>query len=239
MNPETKTEECRECDSPFEWIRVNEYSHAPRYCEKCAAIKIRENYQEAVTKMESRITEATPARYRATGTGHPAFNAKLWQHVAPWQPTAERPWLGLSGAPGKSKTRCAFLKLREILVGLIQPPSHPDKGVWTPSFKAISAARFQETVMAQFSDESKSEAVDSLDSLKTIGVLLFDDLGKQRNTPAVTSELFALLDSRHAHNLTTIWTSNLTPEGITTGMPEDYAAPLAGRINECSAIFTV
>jgi hypothetical protein len=239
MNPETKTEECRECEKTFECIHTGGYYYPPRYCEKCAAIKIRENYQEAVTKMESRITEATPARYRATGTGHPEFNVKLWQHVKEWQPTAERPWLGLSGAPGKCKTRCAFLKLREMLVGLIQPPSHPDKGVWTPSFKAISAARFQETVMGQFSDETKSEAVDSLDSLKTIGVLLFDDLGKQRNTPAVTQELFALLDSRHAYNLTTIWTSNGTPEGICDGMPENFAAPLSGRINECSTIFTV
>jgi len=239
MNPETKTEECRECEKTFECIHTGGYYYPPRYCEKCAAIKIRENYQEAVAKMESWITEATPARYQATDTGHPAFNAKLWQHVKEWQPTAERPWLGLSGSPGKSKTRCAFLKLREILIGSSQPPSRPDGYVGFLSFKAISAAKFQETVMAQFSDESKSEAVDSLDSLKTIGVLLFDDLGKQRNTPAVTSELFALLDSRHAHNLTTIWTSNLTPEGITTGMPEDYAAPLAGRINECSAIFTV
>ena len=239
MNPETKTEECRECWQSFEWIHTGGRCDPPRYCANCTAFLISEAHENNLSKMESRITEATPARYQATDTGHPAFNAKLWQHVKEWQPTAERPWLGLSGAPGKCKTRCAFLKLRKILIGSIQPPSRPDGYVGLLSFRAISAARFQETVMAQFSDESKSDAVDSLDSLKTIGVLLFDDLGKQRNTPAVTQELFALLDSRHAHNLTTIWTSNGTPEGICDGMPENFAAPLSGRINECSTIYTV
>lgn len=239
MTMETKTTDCRECWESFEWVHENRYSCAPRYCEKCAVIKIHEAHQEAVTKMESWITDATPARYRLTDASHAAFNAKLWEHVKAWWPTAERPWLGLSGAPGKCKTRCAFLMLREILIGSIHPPSHPDQGVRLQTFKAISAARFQETVMAQFSDESKSDAVEFLRQLKTADVLLFDDLGKQRSSPAVTSELFALLDSRHANNLTTIWTSNLSAEGITAGMPEDFAAPLAGRIVECSQIFTV
>jgi len=56
---------------------------------------------------------------------------------------------------------------------------------------------------------------------------------------AVGSELHALLDYRHAHNLVTLWSANVSPEGIVSGMPENLAAPLAGRIRECSTIINI
>jgi hypothetical protein len=189
--------------------------------------------------MEERLRDITPARYQATDVQNPAFNVKLWEVVHEWEPTEDRPWLGLSGVPGKCKTRCAFLKFREIVLGMTRPPGNPEWGVSTPTFKALSASRFQQRVMDQFEDSTKRDALASLHEIKTAEVLFFDDLGKQRNTPTNTTALFEILDFRHAHNLVTIWTSNTTPEGITAGMPEDFAAPLAGRIIECSKIFSL
>jgi hypothetical protein len=239
MNTETETNDCCECSESFTWTRTGRYDRRPPYCPKCSITIIERKHQETLAEMEEKLRELTPARYLATDVQNPAFNVKLWEVVHEWEPTEDRPWLGLSGAPGKCKTRCAFLKFREIVLGMTKPPRDPEWGVWTPTFKAISASRFQLAVMDQFEDSTKRDAVDALHKIKTVDVLLFDDLGKQRNTPAVTIALFEILDFRHANNLVTVWTSNLSPEGICAGMPEDIAAPLAGRLIECSKIYSL
>jgi DNA replication protein DnaC len=76
-----------------------------------------------------------------------------------------------------------------------------------------------------------------LDKLRDVDVLLIDDLGKGKLSPAVASEMFALVDHRHVNQLVTIWTSNSAPETIAECMTPDMAAPFAGRINESSQIF--
>jgi len=125
--------------------------------------------------------------------------------------------------------------LREIAIGMTLPANNSGTKFSIPSVAVTSAYTIAEAVLAQFSD-SKDSAVSFLYDLRTADILLIDDLGKQRNTPAISSELFALLDHRHAENLVTIWTANTNPEGIVNGMTEDLAGPLAGRIRECSTI---
>ncbi|MEI6676865.1 MAG: hypothetical protein WCO57_16970 [Verrucomicrobiota bacterium] len=239
MNTETETADCCECSESFVWIRTSRTDQRPFYCPKCSIVIIERKHQAALAKTEDKLRELTPARYLATDIQNPAFNGKLWKAVHEWEPTEDRPWLGLSGVPGKCKTRCAFLKFREIVLDMTRPPSDPSHAVWTPTFRALSASRFQQVVMGQFEDSTKRDALDALHGIKTVQVLLFDDLGKQRNTPAIAGVLFEILDFRHANNLVTIWTSNTTAEGITAGMPEDFAGPLAGRIIECSKIYSL
>ena len=230
---------CRRCWQEFKWTGVNRHDYPPSYCEPCAVKKIEEAHKAACEKMATILADITPKRFQSTDTGHPDFNVPLWQKVAPWRPSDDTPWLGLIGPTGTSKTRCAFMLLRDIALGMIQPASNPDSMPWRPSIAALSAYRIGEVVMAQFNDGTKQDAQEALRRYRHADVLLLDDLGKQRNTPALSTELFALLDHRHAENLVTIWSANSTPETIVGGMTEDMAAPLAGRIRECSKIIII
>jgi DNA replication protein DnaC len=205
----------------------------------CAPAQVEKIYQRAVEDVEGFLRTITPPRYQATDTMHPDFNRRLWERVQTWKPTSERPWLGMTGPTGESKTRCAFLTFRKINLEMIRRPEYPEDGAWRPSVAVVSAYQFSEAVLGQFQDEQKASSVELLRKLRRVQLLMIDDLGKQRNTPAISGELFAMLDHRHAENLCTIWTSNSTPEGIVSGMSEDMAGPLAGRIRECSTIINL
>ncbi|MEO5713588.1 MAG: hypothetical protein ABIT37_08860 [Luteolibacter sp.] len=229
---------CQQCENAFAWIRPERYQRAPRLCESCATVQREKNLRTSIETAEASILRRTPLRYRATDADHPDFNLKLWQRVKSWQPSEQHPWLGMVGPTGRCKTRAAFMLLREVFVGSIRPVVDPDQLPRVPSVMVVSAYNFAEAVAAQFTDQ-KDDAVDFLRRLRTGNFLLIDDLGKQRNTPAVTSELFSIVDHRHAQNLPTIWTANSPPEGIVSGMAEDMAAPLVGRLRECSTIINI
>ena len=232
----TDTIKCYECGQEFQWTRADFYDRKPERCQECIGVESERNRSKVVDELTKKIREITPARYRATDTTHPDFNIKLWEKVAAWKPTDERPWLGLVGATGKSKSRCAYLRLAEGAVKMVWKNGETS---WRPpSVKAITAYDFSDAVKNQYGDDS-GDAKEFLESLKKVDLLLIDDLGKSRNTPAASGELFALIDRRHEENRLTLWTSNLTPEGIVAGMPEEIGLPLAGRIRECSTIFNV
>lgn len=225
------------CGKSFEWTRIDGYSRKPSECPECIEAESQRNWEIAADKLEDTVFQLTPKRYNATDIEHPDFNRGLWEKVAAWEYTNDRPWLGIVGETGKGKSRCAYLALPEIAVGMLRKSGET---CWRlPILKAITAYDFTAAVMNQYSDDKQEKAAAKayLSSLKRVDLLLFDDLGKARNTPAVSAELFALFDSRHEANRLTIWTSNLSPEGIVAGMPEEIGAPLAGRIRECSTIF--
>lgn len=193
---------------------------------------------------EAAVDEITPERLRLTDTNDKRFNADLWSKVKPWQPTSDKPWLGLIGQPGECKSRIAFLKLREM--------TRPHGRGF--SCDLISGVEFGNLVMRQF-DRTKATtntstggewrtkettvgamAARELKCLREVPFLIFDELGKARPTPGTVSELFALIDHRHSHNLVTIWTSNSEPEAFCASWPDEFAGPAAGRILESSTI---
>lgn len=229
---------CLKCHKDFQWTEQLHNEHYPRHCSACAAKTIEEHNQKALEKLTSDIIAATPLRFRQTDSNHPLFNRPLWQRIHDWDPTDERPWLGIVGPTGTSKTRCILLRLGTLLKGMFEPTKHPEKLPNIPKFKVISAYRFGEAVAAKATD-IKDDAMEWLHQLRTADVLVIDDLGKQRNTQAVSAELFALIDHRHAHNLPLLWTANTLPERIASGIPEDLATPLVGRLRECSLIINL
>jgi hypothetical protein len=193
---------------------------------------------------EAEVDEITPERLRLTDTADKRFNADLWAKVQACQPTSEKPWIGLIGEPGECKSRIAFLKLRKIA------RAH-GRGF---ACDFISGVEFGNLVMRQF-DRTKATtntrnggewrtkettvgamAARELQCLREVPFLIFDELGKARPTPATVSELFALVDYRHSHNLVTIWTSNSEPEAFCASWPDEFAGPAAGRILESSTI---
>jgi DNA replication protein DnaC len=182
-------------------------------------------------KAETELNDKTPPRYRETDIESSEFNRRLWDKVSSWMPTNQKPWLGLIGPSGACKTRCAYLKLKQLVL-------NPANEMKIPSFELVTAYGLAESVRRQYhKDHSIAESARQyLRSLATVDVLLFDDLGKAKSTPAVSAELFSVIDQRHERNLVTLWTANSTPEAIVNGIDEDMAGPLAGRLNDCSVI---
>lgn len=178
------------------------------------------------------LDAVTPPRIRATDPAHPEFNAALWERVQDWKMTVERPWLGLVGPTGTSKTRIIYLALRQVAradaaAGRTFEPR------WT------DGPTFSRSVLAQFrgTDEQRVAAVEILDRVRGADVLVFDELGKVQASSAVVAEAFALIDHRHARNKLTVWTSNRSPQEACATWGEEYAATTAGRILEASTIF--
>jgi len=207
-----------------------------------------ERMEAAVSRTFQHIDEETPARFLSTDTGDKRFNRALWEQVTKWLPTAEKPWLGLVGEAGASKTRCAYLRLRQLGEEWTRKHGRPPKFeiVTGPEFKRLSLDRFSKEEVGTRNWEGSSRvpvseiASASLREIKNADILLFDELGEKiKPTPAVIEELFALIDHRHAENLVTIWTCNSSPESFCGGWPPEFAGPIAGRILESSTIFKV
>jgi chromosomal replication initiation ATPase DnaA len=217
----------------------------PTLCVECSAandveienLRVMEQARKLEAKRQELIREieaATPPRFRQTDVRHPGFNLAAWQKIQAWTPTDEKPWCGLMGATGACKTRMGYLIAGKYLLDRFTAIGHTN-------FAFVQSTDISEAIMRSFSDTplDKHEARAYLDGLRKCDLLLIDDLGKGRLTPAPAAEIFALIDHRHAHNMATIWTSNSTPQQIAATLPEDLGGPLAGRLNECSKIFSL
>jgi DNA replication protein DnaC len=257
MNNITENLTCG-CGSVFQWSYDDEDSFIdifrPKHCQECddritaereakeAAKAAEEAARQAQDrgewiarnkgKLPSIIRAATPELFRRTDIAHPKFNSNAWAKVKSHRLSGDVPWIGFVGMTGRCKSRMAFLYASELVERMTD--------CRIPSFAFVASYEIGDAVTRQYGGDfqQKDEARRFLDKLRDADVLLIDDLGKGRLTPAVASELFALIDYRHAHLAATIWTSNSSPEAIAAGLPEDMAGPFAGRIVESSKIFT-
>jgi DNA replication protein DnaC len=201
---------------------------------------------ESIGKALALWEDLCPPRFRESDENHPEFRRPLLNKVKEWRPTDEKPWLGIVGKKGSCKTRIACMRLREAMMDLeLLPPSiYSTRGEYFSNFETptaplfITAYDFSEAVQNKFGDKDK-DAKMVLRQCMNSWMLVFDDLGKARNTPAVVAGLFALIDHRHAHNLPTIWTANSTPEEFCEGMPPDVAGPMVRRLKESSTLYSV
>lgn len=219
---------CQSCDDKLRAERE------AKEAERAAEQELRRQEWIARNKVEivERIETATPQLFRRTDTSHPKFNHAAWAILENYRFTGEVPWLGLVGMTGRCKSRMAYLIAAQELERMTD--------VILPSFRFVPSYEIGDAVNRQHGSDwdEKAKARDFLDRIREVDVLLIDDLGKGRLTPAVASELFALIDHRYSSLSRTIWTSNSSPEVIAAGLPEDMAGPFVGRINESSKIFT-
>ena len=63
-------------------------------------------------------------------------------------------------------------------------------------------------IMDQLRNYSEGETTERLELLKTLDVVILDDLGAERNSPWVTERLYVIINSRYNEVLPTIITSN-------------------------------
>jgi DNA replication protein DnaC len=245
----TETITCARCPNTFPW-EVAELDPTwidmlrPTLCDDCEKLEVaaekgrrdaerERSLQNARESTAGIVSHGLPSRYSETNLGHPAFKRSTWERMMRWRPSKEKPWLGLHGETGTCKTRLACLMLRDIVIESTW--RHSDFEHRHSSFQFASHTQLAAWIRDQYEDKA-GEVKKQLAAARSCTVLLLDDLGKAKPTPAVTAQIFDLLDYRHAENMTTIWTANSTPEEIVAGMPADVAAPLAGRLNECSTI---
>lgn len=243
---------CKTCAASFQWENDgSDFSDIlrPDLCPKCHdelyAKREAEQLAEQEAKIEdellrfrNKITAAVPPLFRLTDTAHPRFNARAWEKIRQWTPTAERPFAGLCGGTGGSKTRISYLLASKRLEDTARDQIR-DYGPGRsrlPTFHFVPSYDLSEMALRQFTgDGGNSRSL--LDSIRKCDLLLLDDLGKGRLSPAAAAEMFAVIDCRYANLKTTIWTSNSPPEKIFEHLPEDMAAPFAGRLNEASKIY--
>lgn len=234
----TEEIKCWFCEATFLWAQARTYQTRPDRCEKCTLAAIESNLREAKAKAEEEVAARTPARFRDTLIEHPDFNRRLWDNIKAWRPSGERPWLGMIGPTGVCKTRCAYLLFREVVLAMIGPHPDPNTRPRLPKILALTATAFGQAVTKKAGDD-RAGAIAALQRVRVADVLLIDDMGKATSTPAFATEFFAMVSERYDENRATIWTANSPPEDIAATFPEDMAAPLVGRIRECSKIINL
>lgn len=254
----TITKECK-CGAAFESPEMDGWPGVARtsICPECTAKTRAEEEAECQRRKDAlaaslarEVDSMTPPRLRTPDTSHPAFNPDLWRKVEAWKPTREKPWLGIIGATGECKTRCAFLRLRQFAIADAQA-WHGGRDAPKLDALAITGMEFNKLVVTQHSD-AKEQGASSTRSSASVGavaagilrkarkvdILILDELGKVKPTPGTVNEIFDLIDHRSAHNLLTIWTSNTPPAQFCAAWGEEYGAPGVGRIVEASIIIT-
>ena len=122
----------------------------------------------------------------------------------------------LHGPTGAGKTRAAWMLLRRLAL----------EG---RSIRAMTANEFRLGVASMF-DGGGAWAARWIDTLNTVDVLFFDDLGKGRLTEAVESELFGIVESRTAHLKPIVVTLNCDAKALRGMLTEDRGVPLMRRL---------
>lgn len=175
-----------------------------------------ERERQAAAEQALRLV-ALPARYQETfDPGRSKLAPRVLASIARWKESAPL-GIGLCGATGQGKTRALCSILRRL----------------SCSWLYLPAGRFSVAVTDQWSDHYRtaSEAAGLLKEARKVKVLLLDDLGDEKHTEAVTSELKELIEYRTSRGLPLLWSSNLTPDQIKAKHGERGAA-IVRRLSE-------
>lgn len=194
------------------------------YCTDCLEKKILEQSQKdainASKIAHKEFWDKIPPLYRDTDKSR--LNANLVRSIDAWEYNPIG--LGFTGESGAGKTRSAILLLQRF---------HK-----THSFYFLKATRLTQFASEKFSDEPRER----LNAKQAIGIclnckiLLIDDIGKGRLTPAAEELLFDMIDTRSERGLPIIWTSNANSRDMLSMFSQDRGTPILRRLVEFSTI---
>jgi DNA replication protein DnaC len=93
---------------------------------------------------------------------------------------------------------------------------------------------FAQCCAAQFAigSDSARDAHKKLDRWKSVGILLLDDLGKERFTDRVETELFNVVETRVSNSRPFLITSNYSVKSLGQRMSSDQGGAIIRRIVE-------
>lgn len=195
-------------------------------CDECM-VEVREHYDPAGTAEAAEPTATPrwdancPPRHRqvALGEVRPVkIDWAAFDRVRAWRPDQAK-GLALVGEPGTGKTSAFWALARELELA----------GVAPICIGSVELGR----VLAEAARDIREVAW-----LYRCRVLMIDDLGKERPTPAASSLLWEVLDRRNSHGLPIIITTNFAGEQIEARFGEEHlGGAIRRRLNElCSKV---
>jgi len=200
----------------------------PLQCDDCTD-RINAEYQSAEQKRKydehiAKWEAICPPLYRDTDTKRliPALRIL----AEGWYSGQDGKGLGLAGNTGIAKTRTAFLILKRFHFS-------------GQRVAAMSAIKFSKLCADQFADDYriKNDAREKLAALLTASLILIDDVGKEKMTERVTTEMFNLVEERTANFRPIIWTTNLDAGQLKHAFNDQTKSdPIVRRLREFSDI---
>ena len=200
-------------DKPYRWV----FPCHP-CAEKQAAEELLETERRIAGERRDLFERIVPPLYQDSDPRH--FPPE-WEAIKRWRPKDGK-GLIIVGASGKCKTRMAAELLRILLC---------DEG---RRIGFVRASELAKLVREQFQNvESVAvQARERLRDIRTAGILCFDDLGKQANSPTVEEAIYELIEDRTAHKRPMIVTVNAVGDELEQMMSDDRGAPIVRRLRE-------
>lgn len=194
-------------------------------CDDCM-VEVREHYDpagcaEAVEPTATPRWDANcPPRHREVALGEKRPSMIDWaafETVRAWRTDTHPKGLAMQGEPGTGKTSAFWALARELELA----------GVAPITIGSVELGR----VLAEAARDVREVAW-----LYRCRVLMIDDLGKERPTPAASSLLWEILDRRHSHGLPIIITTNFSGASIEARFCDEHlGGAIRRRLNELCA----
>lgn len=157
----------------------------------------------------------TPKRFRDTD---PHRLHVSMQMATSWVPTVGKPGLLMHGTSGIGKTRAAWLIANRLWTeGLKQGYNLP--------VDFMPMREFEARVIEAFEDRRHSAA---LKEIMNADFLVLDDLGKERLTSRMATDLFSVIDARTEEDRPTVITTNFSGKAfLERFLPQDKETGIA------------
>lgn len=186
------------------------YRRSSNHTSAVASAEIIEELTDAQLQIHARLDEAIPKRYRDARVEHPEISAWVDEYV---QCPSRARSLMIMGPVGTGKTWAAYGALRQAAVRSLKPNrvGRYILGNWAavtfPDFIAHMRPGYY----------TKNEDMNSekyMQLLRSVPVLLVDDLGVSKGTEWVEDVTHRLVSGRYDDELPTIYTTNLAPKEL-------------------------
>lgn len=228
---------CVDCGVEFEGIIGR--------CIPCSEARIEnERQQEQATRDKSRLAywrSICPPSYRDTDWGHPNLSRTVIAIAGGWYPTERSHSLGLFGISGAGKTRAGFHILsrhyeRGWDVYAVHAANAWDNGDHIQGLSSSASLQYSDN------DTIRSAARRCIDKARNCGILLLDDVGKERAgrdgtvSEAVGEAVYSLIEYRVSHNKPIVWTCNMDAGDLQKRLGTDRGVPILRRLQDVSAL---
>lgn len=237
---------CVDCGNEFEGIIGR--------CIPCSESRIEiERQQEQATRDKARLAywhSICPPSYRETDWAHPSLSRPVISIAGAWYPgrpeklTPDIPGslsLGLFGVSGAGKTRAGFHILsrhyeRGWNVYAVHAAHAWDNSEHVQGLSSAAALQYSDN------DKTRESARRCLEKARTCGILLLDDVGKERAgrdgtvSEAVGEAVYSLIEYRVSHNKPIVWTCNMDAGDLESRLGADRGVPILRRLKDVSEL---
>lgn len=199
---------CTHCDNkavPVWNEDTKKFDNSVRICKVCFDNEKAEHweypfkYKSVFEKKGIRFAENHPEYPKAflnTDLGYSPMFAKANQ----WKPLESKSGLILHGETGTGKSRAAWIIFNRLWL-----EHYPKTSLF------LQMRKFEAMIEKGFDERGHGKVLDTLISCP---VVVLDDLGKERLTQRLESDLFAIIDERSCNERVTIITTNYTGEKL-------------------------